>query len=99
MAAPKTATILLVLGLLGLLAVSGCLAEPRPQPDGVGMIARGGAGSRQLLNYRGHGEQRDGGRYEGGWYCWYEGERYEPYAYYRGCYCCQGGQWSSHKCS
>jgi hypothetical protein len=83
----KATTLLLVVGLLGLLAVSACLADPLPQPGGGVMDPQGGPGApiRQL-------------RFVPGKYCWWNGHRYEPHSHDHGYYCCHG-LWTKHQCS
>jgi hypothetical protein len=92
---PKATTLLLIMGLLGLLAVTACLADPLPQPAGGMMPPQGepGAPARQLLT-----DKKDHQKpYPTYWYCYYHGHFYEPFSHHHGHYCCYG-KWTIHKC-
>ena len=105
--APTTTT-LFALGLLALLAVSPCLAEPLPKQPGADspdpMLP--GGGPRALLGSKHHGgghnqhhnHQLHHGGVHPGWYCWYNSLRYQPYSSLNAYYCCHGGNWYSHSC-
>jgi hypothetical protein len=95
----KATTLLLVVGLLGLLAVTACLADPLPHPGGGVMDPQAGPGAptRLLLNHKHKGGHKQHDGHAGG-YCWYKGHRYTPHSYHHGYYCCYG-KWTIHKCN
>jgi hypothetical protein len=82
--APKLTTTLLLFGMLGLLAVSACLADNPPQPHGVAVAqADAAAPTRKLLYVFCHDDQ---------------GNAYKFSTYHNGLYCCKQGRWITHPC-
>jgi hypothetical protein len=82
--APKLTTTFLLLGMLGLLAVSACLADTLPQPHGATMAPTVAvAPARKLLYVFCHDDQ---------------GNQYKFSTYHNGLYCCKQGRWVTHPC-